>query len=323
MPLPVPDRDDWFDEEAGFPRPNWGAVHGWMRVFATKADLDDAWQHCTRHWLARLRDRLGGDYAAAESDNFHLLSELPPEAQARSLAFCERTRSQIYKVLGDIAPPNAPGKHVVLRFTETDDYYAYISIFYPDGEFAGSGGVFLGDGYHIAYPQGESEEGERRVVAHELTHNLLAHLPLPPWLNEALAMAFEADLSGGAHEPLSRELAVRHREYWSAQTIQEFWRGESFSDVDGQELAYGLARVLLSLIHGEIRPAAGEFARFVVRADWGDAGAIAVREHLGIELDDLVASFLGPGDWAPHPEIWRRGSDETEAQPRPSTSCMS
>jgi hypothetical protein len=319
MPLSVPDRDDWFDDDPSFPRPNWGAVNGWMRVFVPEAELGSAWEQCTRHWLNRLRQRLGGTYVVAESENFYLLMENPSEAQAKLLSFVERTRTHIHKVLGDTAPPEARGKHVVLRFTETDDYYAYISHFHPDGEFAGSGGMFFRDGYqHLAYPQSWSPDEERRTVAHELTHDLLAHLPLPPWLNEALAMAFETDIAGGSREPLSRELAARHRSYWDAKTIQEFWRGESFANVEGQELAYSLASILLNLIHTEIRPAEGEFRRFVLRSDWGDAGAIATREHLEVELEDLVASFLGPGTWAPRPDLWKMEPPSDDAEELPA-----
>lgn len=305
MASTLPDRDDWFHENHGFPRPDWGAINGWLRAFATRAELNDLWQQFTRLWLGRLRTRLGGNYAVAESENFHLLSELDPRARDKLLTFSESARTRIDRVVGDIGAAEACGKHLILRFTETDDFYAYISHFHADGEHAGSGGVFLRDGYsHVAYPHSWSEEEDRRVLAHELTHNLLVDLPLPAWLNEALAMAFETDLAGGVHEPFTREVAARHREYWNAITIQEFWRGESFGKVEGQDLAYGLSRVLLELIHKDINPPPEEFRRFLLRSDWGDAGAIAAREHLDIDLENLVASFLGPGAWQPRPESW-------------------
>ena len=168
--------------------------------------------------------------------------------------------------------------------------------------------MFVGSaGYqHVAFTQSWSADDERRTLVHELAHNLVAHLPLPLWLNEALAMAFEADIAGGTHEPVTRELAARHREYWTAETIQEFWIGHSFSDVEGQELAYSLSRVLLHLIYTEVRPPEGHFRRFVLTADWADAGAAAAQEHLEIPLENLIAAFLGPGDWMPLPESWEQ-----------------
>lgn len=313
MATVLPNRDDWFQENHGFPRPDWGALNGWMRVFAKREELNTLWAQFTRFWLERLRARLGGDYAVAESDNFLLLSELVPKARETLLTFCESARAHLDRVVGEVEREPTCGKHVLLRFTETDDYYAYISHFYADGEYAESGGMFLRDGYdHIAFPHAWSDEEDRRALAHELTHNLLVSLPLPPWLNEALAMAFESDLAGGMTGALTPELAKRHREYWDATTIQEFWRGESFSKVEGQELAYSLSRVLLNLIHNDLRPPHEEFRRFVLRADWGDAGAVAAREHLDIALENLIASFLGPGEWKPRPETWRKESPPPE-----------
>ena len=315
MPVIVPDRDDWFDEEHGFQHPRWDAVDSWIRASIPEDAFEEAWQQCTRRWLERLQARLGEGYSTVESTNFHLLSDLPAESRDKSLALLEATRSRIARVLGDISPPAAHGKHVVLRFAKADDYYAYISHFDLDGEYAGSSGMFLSSaGYeHVAYTQSWSAEQERAILVHELAHNLVSHLPLPPWLNEALAMAFEADISGIAHEGLTRELAARHREYWNGETIQEFWTGASFSDVDGQELAYSLSRVLLHLIHTEIRPAEGEFREFVLRANWADAGSAAAKEHLQIPLENLVAAFLGPGDWVPRPELWKQDRKDEAA----------
>ena len=329
MAVNVPNRDDWFAEEDRFPRPQWGAIHGWMRAFVTESDLEDAWHQWTHHWLDRLCKGVGGGYATDESENFHLVSDLTPANRAKLLSFVEAARRRIYKVLGDVAPAEAHGKHVLLRFTEEDDYYAYISHFDPDGAFAGSSGTFVRDGYeHIAYPQNWSAGGERRTIVHELTHNLLAHLPLPPWLNEGLAMAFESDVAEGANQPLSREEVAKHRDYWNAATIQSFWQGTSFSHVEGHELSYSLSRILLNLISIDIRPGEIEFRRFVLRADWGDAGEIAAREHLGTELKNLVATFLGAGDWAPRPKTWLPISHPNTSEPslengaNPSTSFL-
>jgi hypothetical protein len=305
MATTVPNRDDWFEDDYGFPRPNWNAIDGWMRVYVADAQMEGAWQQVVRHWVSRLRDRLGGDYAVVESENFVLLAEADAKWRANLLSFLERARAQVHRVLGELRAPKSYGKHVILRFTSDRDFYHYLSHFHRDGEYAGVGGVFLSGGYHhIAYPRCWTEVEEGKTLVHELTHDLLAHLPLPPWLNEALAMAFEKDLAGPP-EPLTRELARRHREYWNEKTIQEFWFGRSYSDPEGQELAYSLSRVLLDLIHTELRPSPDEFRSFVLRADWSDAGAVAVREHLHEELENLVATFLGPGDWTPKPKEWK------------------
>jgi hypothetical protein len=264
--------------------------------------------------MARLRDSLGGNYTVAESEQFHLVSALDPKARDRMLLFLEEARANLLRTLGDVAHTDGPGKHVVLRFTDTDDYYAYVSYFYPDGEFATSGGMFLGSGYcHIAYPEGYNMDMERETIAHELAHNLLVDLPLPAWLNESLAEAFMADLAGRKSAAVDRDLMADHRAYWNAQTIQGFWTGLAFSDVEGQQVSYSLAQVLLDLIHRELHPDPDAFRRFVKQSDWNDAGEAAAREQLGTGLGEIVSVFLGPGDWSPKPATWKTLSGEAPA----------
>jgi hypothetical protein len=194
----------------------------------------------------------------------------------------------------------------VLRFTETDDYFSYISDFYPDGEHAASGGVFLRDGYaHIAYPETYTMDAERQTIAHELAHNLLANLPLPLWLNEALAEAFKADLAGGGFATVDEDLLAEHRGYWNARTIQEFWMGKSFHVVDGQRVSYSLAKVLLDVINRELKPSPEVFRRFVKQSDWADAGEAAACEQLEVSMGEIAEVFLGPGDWTPNPDTWK------------------
>ena len=62
------------------------------------------------------------------------------------LQFLENARTRLRQTLGDVAWLDSVGKHVVLRFTDIDDYYAYIAHYYADGEHATSGGVFLRKG---------------------------------------------------------------------------------------------------------------------------------------------------------------------------------
>jgi hypothetical protein len=299
----APDFQAWFPELEGFPRPDWKAIRAWIKVNAPPDHLEAAWQAITREWLDRLCEHLGGAYTAAESQSFHLLSELEDRERRHLLLFLEEARGGILRRLGDISLPKGHGKHVVLRFGEQDDYYRYISYFDADGEYAGSSGIFLRRGYrHIAYPRGDRPGLDRAILVHEFTHNLLVNLLLPNWLNEALAMAFEQDIAGVTGPPLTRELAEEHRAHWNAATIQDFWQGLSFSKVEGQKLAYSLAQVLLNLIATELRPPPASFRDFVLHADRKDAGQSAAATYLEIDLSDLVATFLGPGEWSPRPE---------------------
>lgn len=171
----------------------------------------------------------------SESDNFHLVSELDAKNAEQLLSFLEQARSRILHTLGDIKLPKSYGKHAVLRFTEKDDYYRYTAYFDPEGDWAISTGRFMrATGYmHIAHPHDDGPGVEHRILAHELTHNLLYSFPLPLWLNEALAMLFERDLAGGQAFFLNRDAADEHRAYWNSKTIQDFWSGKYFGDPDG------------------------------------------------------------------------------------------
>lgn len=296
----VPDFKAWFPDIEGFPRPDWEAIGGWIDQNTTADRLDDAWQAITREWLQRTCERLGKAYVVVESQNFHLLSELNEAKQTDLLSFLERSRARILQQLGDISLPESHGKHVILRFSEDEDYYRYIAYFDPEGEYAGSGGQFLSPGYsHIAYPHNDIIGSDRATLVHELTHNLLVSFPLPDWLNEALAMAFERDISESAGLLLTRELAEEHHAYWNPQTIQEFWSGLSFKQVAGQTLSYSLAGILLNLIATELQPPPVRFRDFVRHANRKDAGQSAAQEYLEIDLSDLAATFLGPGEWTP------------------------
>lgn len=298
----APDFKAWFPEPDGFPRPDWTALRSWIRTHAAEDHWDAAWQEITRAWLEKLCERLDGSYAAAESENFHLVSELDEKGWQQLLSFLEQVRGRILYALADIQLPKRYGKHAVLRFSKTEDYYHYISYFDPEGEYGGSSGRFLPGGYmHIAYPHDDPPGMDRRVLTHEFTHNLLRSLRLPTWLNEALAMLFERDIAGGRQgQPLvTRELAAEHYAYWNPQTIQEFWSGVSFSKPDGQKLSYALARILLDFIVTDVRPAPVDFREFVLHAGRKDAGEASARNFLGVELNDLVSAFLGPGEWAP------------------------
>jgi hypothetical protein len=305
--MELPNRADWYVFDHGLPHPDWIAVNGWRRAYVARADENEFWHRFVRQWLETLGRALPGHYQQCESEGFHLLCELDQQGGTRLLEFLERCRHHIQKIVGDTADQEWHGKHLVLRLSDEETYYRYLTHYYPDGEHGASAGCFLKSHYcHIVYPASWSMEDERATLAHEMTHNLLADLPVPRWLDEALAMAFQADISGLDRESISKDLIRRHREYWDTCTIQEFWTGSSFGTPTGQELSYGLARVLLDLIYHDLRPEPANFRRFVLAADWHDGGLRACREHLEVELGELAGGFLGAGDWGPKPSEWER-----------------
>ena len=305
---PAPPFDEWFSLQHGLPQPVWWSVLAWMRAEVESDNENEFWHLFVREWLRRLGAALGPHYVTDESENFHLLSTLSGGRRADALKFLEGTRASIQHVLGEhLMPRGVVGKHVVLRFAKEGDYCRYVSHFHPEGERAMSGGTFLNAGYmHVATFEQVDANRIGPVLVHELAHNLTCYLPQPLWLNEALAMFFEYDIARGARDGSLLDVVDKHREFWNPETIQQFWHGRSFSAVAGQEVSYSLADTLFRLIRSDLRPSPESLRRFVLAADWNDAGDAAARRYLGISLEDLAGIFLGPGDWSPKPETWKK-----------------
>lgn len=264
-------------------------------------------QTVVREWLTRLAAALGPKYAVNESKHFHFLSTLQGARSDSALKYLEETRAAILSVLGPrLSLADTVGKHVMLRFAGKADYYRYVADFGPDGESATSGGMCIRGPYiHIATFEQVDPAENASVIAHELAHDLTFALPMPLWLNDALAMFFEVEIAGGNSRQLPGDLVGEHRKYWSAETIQGFWKGDSFQSVDGQRVSYSLAEILFRLIRTDVGPSPDALQRFVLAADVNDAGQSAACDYLGIGLGDLASSFLGPGDWRPKPELWK------------------
>ena len=138
--------------------------------------------------------------------------------------------------------------------------------------------------------------GMERVVCHELTHNLLAPLDLPRWLNEGMAIFAEHKIAGSVMDWDSEQME-KHRRYWNAETIQGYWSGHTFNQ-PGEEflLSYQLAAVMGREIFTTYPNRAGEFVNHV-RAD--DYGAEAAIEYLQTPLGAIASMCLGPGSWEP------------------------
>jgi hypothetical protein len=179
-------------------------------------------------------------------------------------------------------------------FSDPDDYYAYISFYYPEGTHASTGGVFIAQGYaHVALPYTDVDFTEH-VLVHELAHNLLCHLPIPAWLNEGLAMVIE---ERALRRPfrVDAELVERHIRQWNDENIQSFWAGTSFRvPGDESELSYSLAWILVTLLTEK-----KDFRDFVANANWRDAGQDSAQTTLDCDLGEIAGTFLGPGNWRP------------------------
>ena len=277
-------------------QPDWEQIDQGASETFNQAELNEYWSQQCYQWLSCVAAEYGSNYRIEESSNFYILSDESPRYVEVFSAFLERTLRRILKTLPHIARDEGFGKHVAMIFKDADHYYDYISRFYPpEGEFGLSTGLYINEGYgHFAFPSQDISYAET-IAVHELTHACLAHLNIPLWLNEGLAVLME-DVLAGQHLFIDHEIMSQHRQYWTEESIQGFWSGDSFFASDeGQMLSYHLAHVLTS----KLAKGAKSFSEFANHADAADAGAQAAEQYLGVNLQQLASSFLGPGYWAP------------------------
>jgi len=131
----------------------------------------------------------GRSYSNLTSTHAVLLTDRPLETATSLLSYIERVDVTIRAQLREVAWRGAANKKAVLIFAEQDDYYQYLAYYLKEGIQPASGGVCIPWGFtHIAMPW-RDETSAANTVAHELTHDCLAHLRLPRWLDEGAATA--------------------------------------------------------------------------------------------------------------------------------------
>lgn len=302
----------------GYPVLDWAAAQAWVHRIAPGDAQASAWGACELAWLEHFRAALGDAYRIDHQGSAVLLSTLDRKVASATLSFVNKTLQRVTRVLDGVANMHEFGKDILVVFDDDETYYRYVAHYYPEaGEFAGSGGMFIHSGCgHFATVKADLRSIEP-VIAHELTHSCLSHLPIPAWLNEGLAVNTEhrlcppsADVFGSRPSP--QQMHSRHQKFWGTCEIQEFWSGKSFLRADeGNELSYDLARILVSQFASEWK----QFRAFVLAANMADGGASAAVEHLGVEIGEAAAALLEqpPGAvWSPKPEAWS-GSPERGA----------
>jgi hypothetical protein len=293
----------------GLPHLDWRAASAWVQTLADEPQRDTAWGLCERAWLDHMRAALGPRHSLRESEGILLLSSLDERAAKAALDFVNRTERRVMSVLDGIARTSGSGHDIAVLFDDEDTYYRYVSHHYPDtGEFAFSGGMFINAGCaHFVAVRGELHALEP-MIAHETTHALVSHLPIPAWLNEGLAVNTERRLCPVQHDPRHAppvaQMHQRHKAFWGAQEMQQFWSGQSFLRTDeGNELSYDFARILVEQFSADWEP----FVRFACSAQLDDSGARAAEQELGIRLGEAVAAILekpSAQGLTPQPHAW-------------------
>jgi hypothetical protein len=288
----------------GFPILDWLMVERWI-AGVPRAKHGEARAAAERAWLLHFRDALGGTFRVDEAETSLALSSLERNVARAVLAYMERTLKRIRMVLDGIARDPGWGKSVLIVLDDEKQYYEYVSNYYPQaGEFAFSGGMHIAEGCHHFVTIKRDLRSIEPVIAHEMTHGCLAHLPLPAWLNEGIAVNTEhrvARRETGLYTP--EQMHAKHRRFWGSAEIQQFWSGKSFLRTDeGNMLSYDLARILVEQFGRDWE----RFRSFVLAAHRDDAGSAAARGHLGLSLG-AAAGALFEGDareWEPDPSRW-------------------
>jgi hypothetical protein len=263
----------------------------------------------TRSWLTCVNAEVFNDaLRSGESANFILYGDVSPERGKAILSFTESTLARYREDLSELIHFGPASKMAILAFTHDDDYYRYASAYYPDGHFGLSSGMFLQRGLgHFVFPNVDEMWHLEPTIAHELFHAVVAHLPIPAWLNEGLATNAEFRYGNRFEDPRHADTQLpHHRRYWNAERLQRFWSGDAFHNADeGQELSYDLARRLVRGLSADW----AQMQRFILEANYDDAGERAAHEVFGFSLAVPLEATIGHADVAPRPAMW-----ETDAQ---------
>ena len=285
---------------------DWTAAQAWVASIAEGPAQAEAWSACETAWLQHLRAALGPDYRLRSQGSAVLLSTLPDPVAEATLGFVNKPLQRILRTLDGVARVPEWGRDILIVLNDDETYYRYVSHYYPEaGEFAASSGMYIQHGCgHFVTVKADLHAVEP-VIAHELTHACLSHLPIPAWLNEGLAVNTEQRLTPrpGAVQD-ARLMHARHLSFWGPEEIQQFWSGRSFLRNDeGNELSYDLARILVSQFAADWE----RFRSFTNAAQLSDGAAAAAREHLHIDLGAAACAVLAREPdvlWSPRAELW-------------------
>lgn len=297
----------------GLPFMDWAKLGAWAATAPDAASEREAITAGQRAWLLHLRDAFGPPFRLLETDAAFVLSAREKHVAKAAADYVARTRRRVAAVLGGVARFAAGEKSILLMVEDDDAYYRYISHYYADGgEYAFSSGVFLNAGCPHFVVKGADLTHVEPVIVHEMTHSALAHLKLPRWLDEGIAVNTEHRITGAPRLIYTpQELRQKHLAFWGEAEIQQFWSGRSFLRTDdGNLLSYELARIMVERMATDW----SRFAGFAQHAERADAGAQAAAAQLEVDLGAYACALLErpmTAQWSPDPARWR----EAEAAP--------
>jgi hypothetical protein len=306
MMLPT-DLHHYLPTKDGFCHPDWQGLAELMETTVPQEKWGLLWHMIARIWVEELRMTLGNRYQIVDTPHFLILCKSRTRVSKDARVFCEVTLRRICSAFYGLVPGAGYGKKVVLIFDQPEDYERYVRYFCSPGSHPMSGGTFLrGEGYpHVALLT-TGDTTYRTALVHELTHDCFSQFPLPTWINEALAMRMEREICGTEAYPLDRERRARHAAHWNPTTIQPFWSGVAWEVPSAtSDLNFSLAQILWRFIEAALDPAPAALMAFLGGAHRDNGGEESFRDLFDLGLGDVVTEFLGEGEWAPWPGIWK------------------
>jgi hypothetical protein len=289
----------------GFPLVQWDLVSQWASSANDESLRLQALEAAKRAWLLHMRDFFGPPYRLYESEQAYVLSRLPNNVVVAAAGYVVTARNRIQHALDGVAQFQSGQKSILLVIDEEETYCAYLACYArEEGEMEPSDGTYLHAGCgHFAVRRDDLGKLEP-IITQEMTRDAVAHLSLPDWLVEGLAVNSRYRFHGAPLLRNPQALRQMHMAYWGDGAIQEFWSGQSFDQASGvRGLSHDLARVIVEHMASDW----AAFKAFVLSAKRTDAGQQAAVDKMGIDLGAYVCALLEKpvtARWAPTPSLW-------------------
>ncbi len=240
----------------GVPHLQWKKVNDCL-ADKTKREKIINYTSIIKDWLSLLSVELDINNEIYESKEIIYYTYFEKKIAEQRFGIIDKIRTGIIDLLGNIVPDSYIGKNLIIEFADDEDYYKYISFFYPKNKgnkieiSPFSAGCMLNKGYmHIAlnhFAKGDLS----RIIAHEFTHLFLAYYNLPSWINEGIATNCET-IFGNSYAFRSQvnmynqpEMIEEHLKYWNKKKFNEFILGKTIKNYKTANLAYSLSYLMV------------------------------------------------------------------------------
>ena len=269
-----------------------------------------AWSEVLSQWLNRWKTELGEGFEWVHSGSCSLLSKLDRDAAGRTLQKANWIAAALGRAAGPVAWEGSP-RLVLIHIDDTDkatQFYEAEQSEQSSDPIPAAARAQTPCWLLLSEPV-EARLGQELETA--LVWSCLSHLRLPAWLSlgvqTQLRHALAAARMGQAHPLQNLDLVPNHRRFWFEDTIQTFWAGTTPQEYpEYRDLYYELCDLLVFFLSERAK----SLTDFLRLASELDAGQTAASVLLKIDLGELAATFLGPGQWAPDPlamaECWAR-----------------